>query len=1053
MGIRSAMSRAVAIAAGFLVLLGTASPTEGASRNDTSPTTRNALAGAGVFSSYHAETGRLRFLGSSARKPIARPTGISASSSPAAAARAFLAEQGGAFGIRNQAQELEVESAREGRAGNSFVRFQQTFEGVPVVGGELVVNLDPEKNVISASGEVVPSPSLSVAPEVSSAAAAEAARNAVAKATGVPASSLRESEPSLWIYDSRIMGGPGLDRPTLVWRMDVTGDQSDGYVDQFVLVDAKLGSVALRFDQLAKAKVRRICDAGNTSSKVPCSSPYERIEGGGASSIGDVNDAYDLLGQTYDFYSSYLSRDSIDGAGMVLYSTTRYCDPNQPCPYTNAFWNGSQMVFGQGYASADDVVAHELTHGVTDYESRLFYYYQSGAINESLSDVFGEFVDQTYDLKGTDSPGTKWLLGEDLPIGALRDMENPPAYGDPDRMTSPLYWADPNENDGGGVHSNSGVNNKAAFLMTDGGTFNGQTVTGLGLAKVARIYHEANTTLLTSASDYADLYDALQQACANLIGTGGITSGNCAEVTDALLAVEMDQTPTNAPNPEAPVCGAAPTSVWSDDLENTVSGNWTRITGSGTNEWYYPQTSNPYSFDATYATSGSYNFWGYDRGSVSDYSMAMTGDVAIPSIAGRKPYLRFNHAFGFEDGTYSTYDGGVVEYSLNGGGSWSDAGSLFTDNGYNATVSSGWGNPLGGRSAFGRESNGYISSRANLSSLAGEDVRFRFRIGTDSINTDYGWFVDDVSIYTCANEAPIADAGGPYSISEGQPLQLNGSGSSDPDGDSMTYAWDLDGDLDFDDGLNGPSPTVSSSTLRALALGDGPATRPVRIRARDLPGSTHDDSAPLTVNNVAPSAAITGPSSIGTGDSGTWVFSAIDPSSIDQAGAFHYEIDWNGDSSVDQFFTADSSEAVTHIFSTAGSRIITATVVDKDGGRSAMSTRGVVVATQPATTQPGGDKGRISSAKLSKRVFAAALARKVKLTVRFSPPSERFNYLLQVKKGKKWAKVKALNKRGSFSARTMTVRSIFAGKSVRAGAYRLKLSADANSRTVSFRVT
>ena len=95
--------------------------------------------------------------------------------------------------------------------------------------------------------------------------------------------------------------------------------------------------------------------------------------------------------------------------------------------YNNAFWNGTQMVYGNGgnLAQADDVVGHELTHGVTDFESNLFYYYQSGAINESFSDIFGEFVDQT-NGKGDDSAGVKWLMGEDSSLGALRDMENPP---------------------------------------------------------------------------------------------------------------------------------------------------------------------------------------------------------------------------------------------------------------------------------------------------------------------------------------------------------------------------------------------------------------------------------------------------------------------------------------------------------------------------------------------------------------------------------------------------------------------------------------------------
>ena len=128
-------------------------------------------------------------------------------------------------------------------------------------------------------------------------------------------------------------------------------------------------------------------------------------------------------------------------------------------------------------------------------------------------------------------------------FGAIRDMEDPPVFGDPDRMLSPNYTSDSGERDGGGVHSNSGVNNKAAFLMVDGGTFNGQTITGLGIDKAARIYYTVNNSMLVSGSDYADLANALRQACTNLIGIDGITAADCMEVNQTVLATEMDQNP------------------------------------------------------------------------------------------------------------------------------------------------------------------------------------------------------------------------------------------------------------------------------------------------------------------------------------------------------------------------------------------------------------------------------------------------------------------------------------------------------------------------------
>jgi bacillolysin len=713
--------------------------------------------GGGAQVAVHRETGTVRFVGTAPGRPLARPAGVAAGAGPSATARAFLDAYGSYFGLRDAARGLDVQRVVAGPRGGSSVRFAQMHAGLPVLGGELIVNLDRGGRVLSAGGEAVPSrelASLDVDPSISAAAAGRAARAAIARAQGVDPAALDVAPAELEIYDSRLLGGPGLDRPVLVWRTEVTGGDAED-IRELVLVDAQLGSVALHFDQIAHAMNRTVCDGGNDprGTGFPCTSPV-RSEGGAATGIADVDLAYDFSGDTYDFFFDRFGRDSLDGRGLPLRSTVRYCDPAEDCPYENAFWNGEQMVYGDGYARADDVVGHELAHGVTDFTSHLFYYYQSGAINESLSDVFGELIDLTNGA-GTDTPAVRWEMGEDIPvIGAIRDMANPPAFGDPDRMTSPNYTADPTESDGGGVHSNSGVNNKAAYLMTDGDTFNGRTVVGLGIDKVAQIYYTAATTMLTSGSDYADLAAGLQQACANLAGAGtaGIVAADCSQVAAAVAAVEMAQQPPVAPAPKALVCspGIPVVSAYLDDFENPFAGRWAAAGLVGRSEWYFSQTD-PYGFDSTYARSGTGNLWGYDREGLGDYAIAMTGDVTVPSGA----FLHFFHAFGFEDDSGGAYDGGVLEYSVNGGVLWSDAAPLMVENGYTGTVALGFGNPLSGRSAFVRESNGYRSTRLDLSALAGQRVRFRFRIGTDNFlgTDDFGWFVDDVRIYTCGTPA------------------------------------------------------------------------------------------------------------------------------------------------------------------------------------------------------------------------------------------------------------------------------------------------------------
>jgi hypothetical protein len=399
------------------------------------------------------------------------------------------------------------------------------------------------------------------------------------------------------------------------------------------------------------------------------------------------------------------------------------------------------MVYGDyyGFPLADDVVGHELSHGVTDYESHLFYFYQSGAINEALSDIFGEFVDLTNGA-GSDDPGDRWLMGEDVSgLGAIRDMSNPPAYGDPDRVTHVNYVCSSADN--GGVHSNSGVANKAAYLLTDGDTFNGYVVTSIGLSNTSELFYEVNANLLTSGSNFNDLYNALIQASFNI----GLGAGDRQEVEDAVDATEMDIRPCGDPV-EAPMCtgGLNPVDIFFDDLENPGSGNWASAADVGVNEWYYPQNSHSYPFDATNTSSGIYNFWGYNQPTSADFSIAQTLDVSMPANA----FMHFKHYWDFEE---TDYDGGVVEYSTTSGSSWIDAGSLFTNNGYTGTIDTCCGNPIAGQQAFTNESRGFTSSRLDLSSLSGQNVRFRFRIGTDESVDDYGWFIDDVRIYTCGS--------------------------------------------------------------------------------------------------------------------------------------------------------------------------------------------------------------------------------------------------------------------------------------------------------------
>jgi Zn-dependent metalloprotease len=690
----------------------------------------------------------------------------------------------------------------------------------------MIVNMDRARNIKSISGEISPRIVLDTTPSVNLQRAERKALATVGKKYGVSEEHLEVLSSELSIYNPVLLGHQ-MNRNFLVWKMVVKSTQTP--IKEFMLIDAKTGITLLSFNQLDAVLYREIYDNENDPyADLPGYSPV-RIEGEDPYLIvEDVDYAYDYLGDTYNFYWNYHGRDSIDNGGMNLIATVRYCDLfyylyYDLCPYPNAYWDGTQMVFGEGFA-ADDVVGHELTHGVTENESALFYYMQSGAINESFSDVWGEFIDQ-WNGVGKDGDDWNWKLGEDLPssIGVIRNMKNPPAFKDPDSMLSSYYYCKSGDN--GGVHTNSGVNNKAAYLMTDGGTFNGYTIKSLGMEKVAKIYYEVQTNLLTSGADYQDLADALYQACGNLIGTDGIEASDCDEVLKAVNAVHMYALPEKCKNIDVPICnGGTITDLFFDDMENTSSGKWVHGVAIGSDEWYYPQNSNPYEFDATYATSGQYNIWGYNTGeAASDYYISMTSDVTFPDSGSL--FMHFNHAYDFEYGpSYGVnynFDGGVLEYSTNGGSTWLDAQSLMVVNGYNGTIIPSFGNPLGGRKAFVHSSHGYVSTKLDLSSLAGEGVRFRFRIGTDDFGDGLGWFIDDVKIYTCSAPDPLTVE-----------LTYPNGGAVFKPGELKTITW------------NSPSRTAYS-TLQ-YSIDNGVTWKTIE---KNVPGNGFPWTVPLQANN------------------------------------------------------------------------------------------------------------------------------------------------------------------------------------------------------------
>lgn len=223
-----------------------------------------------------------------------------------------------------------------------------------------------------------------------------------------------------------------------------------------------------------------------------------RTENGQPAADEAVNRAFDGLGVTRDFYKKVFERNSIDNHGMRLEGFAHYGDA-----YNNAFWDGREMVFGDGdgllftdFTKSLDVIGHELSHGVTEHVAGLEYHNQSGALNESMSDVFGSLVKQWH-LKQT-AETADWLIGPDIftpGIGAdaLRSMKAPgtaydnPDFGrdpQPDHMSRFMALPDTEDGDFGGVHVNSGIPNKAFYLTA-------AAIGGFAWEAPGRIWYEA----------------------------------------------------------------------------------------------------------------------------------------------------------------------------------------------------------------------------------------------------------------------------------------------------------------------------------------------------------------------------------------------------------------------------------------------------------------------------------------------------------------------------------------------------------------------------------
>lgn len=307
---------------------------------------------------------------------------------------------------------------------------------------------------------------------------------------------------------------------------------------------------------------------------------------------------------TYDYYWNIHTFNSINNAGFKLISYADY-----GVSYGNAFWNGSYMTYGSGSAGGFvgiDICGHEITHGLTGMNAGLLYQSESGALNESYSDIFGQCIEfYAKPMSAT------WILGETT--GGIRNMANPSSFGDPDTYggsgwVNTVGCTPSGANDQCGVHTNSGVSNFWFYLLTMGGSgvndlSTSYTVTGLGLIDAAKIAFRALTVYYGPSTNYASARNLSIQAAIDLFGP---CSNEVYQTKSAWYAVGVGPAPSGT---ATPVANFASIGSLMCSLPYTANFNNTSY-GADTYVWDFGDGSavstatNPVH---TYTANGTYN--------------------------------------------------------------------------------------------------------------------------------------------------------------------------------------------------------------------------------------------------------------------------------------------------------------------------------------------------------------------------------------------------------------------------------------------------------------
>lgn len=515
---------------------------------------------------YRDEGGYIKFLGAPPRACFLAPLDTKkAAKNPETVALDFMNLHGDAFGLGTSGLEVRLNRVITQEVG-AFVRLDQFYAGLPVFGAQVIVHVDAALNVLNVNANILRDTRElgrsydALTPVLTAAMAVERALVHNAAVSGAESGLYSANgDPELVVFEPALFSLSGSACPA--WKVGLKASEIH-LPPMTLLIDARDGDLLLRFADQAAARWREMYDTDQKPDLLEAD--LVRQEGDPPVTEEEydnadfINTAYDYFGDCYDFYMNQHGRDSYDNQGSIIRAYVNY-------PVLNAFWVNELhiMIIGDLFLS-DDVVAHEFTHGVTAVDSGLIYYSYAGAITEMYSDLGGEFVDLT-NGRGNDSDEVRWWIGEDMEfkmpdtrgieededekeskqskdeVPGIRYMKDPTVLGEPDRLGSPFLWDPYSYRDLGGVHINCGIGNKLIYLLTDGDSFNGHVVQGMGISKVADLFYAARP-MLSPTADYYELYNALRAASVMLNFSGA----ERANIIAGARAVEIE--PPDAPD-------------------------------------------------------------------------------------------------------------------------------------------------------------------------------------------------------------------------------------------------------------------------------------------------------------------------------------------------------------------------------------------------------------------------------------------------------------------------------------------------------------------------